>query len=123
LPLWRIDGETANLLVLSLGAGVYEEAVFRLGALTLISVVLCDVIRVPAKPGLCAAVLGSSVLFAFYHYWGAEPFGWRSMVFRTLAGIYFSILFLCRGFGITVGAHSAYDVLIVSLRHWDPGAA
>jgi hypothetical protein len=120
LPLWTLprDRETANFVVLSFGAGVYEEAVFRLGALTLVCVLLCDVLRLPSKFGVPSAVLASSLLFAGYHYWGAEIFAWRSMVFRSLAGVYFAILFLTRGFGVTVGVHAAYDLSILVLRQF-----
>jgi hypothetical protein len=38
------------------------------------------------------------------------------MVFRTLAGVYFAVLFIFRGFGITVGAHAGYDIAIILLR-------
>jgi len=61
-------------------------------------------------------VLISAVLFSLYHYLGDEPFLWQTFAFRTVAGIYFGILFLCRGFGITAGSHVAYDVLLALLR-------
>jgi hypothetical protein len=122
LPLWSVDRGTAQLVLLSCGAGVYEEAVFRLGALTLLCLLLNDVLRIPAKWGISLSVLVSSALFAGYHYWGSELFAWRSMVFRTTAGIYFAILFLTRGFGITVGVHAFYDILIVAMRSENHGA-
>ena len=33
-------------------------------------------------------------------------------VFRTVAGLYFTALFVARGFGVAVGAHIGYDVLV-----------
>ena len=33
-------------------------------------------------------------------------------MFRTLAGGFFAVLFLYRGFGIAAGTHAGYDVLI-----------
>jgi hypothetical protein len=33
-------------------------------------------------------------------------------VFRTVAGLYFTLLFVLRGFGVAVGAHAGYDVLV-----------
>lgn len=121
MALWAFpapDPATLKLLVLSCGAGVYEEAVFRLGAMTLLSFLLCDVLRIPSRVGLVLVVMVSSVLFALYHYWGSELFTWRSMVFRTIAGVYFALLFLTRGFGITAGAHAAYDIFVVSMRQF-----
>jgi hypothetical protein len=47
---------------------------------------------------------------------GSEVFSWRSFVFRTVAGTYFAVLFLTRGFGITAFSHACYDIFIVCLR-------
>jgi hypothetical protein len=44
---------------------------------------------------------------------GYESFHWRTFAFRTVAGVYFGILFLARGFGITAASHAFYDVLIL----------
>ena len=71
-------------------------------------------------------VIISAAAFSLYHYQipllhfspytGSEPFDWQSFVFRTLAGIYFGLIFLWRGFGLTAGAHASYDITIVLLR-------
>jgi hypothetical protein len=34
-------------------------------------------------------------------------------LFRFLAGVFFSILFIYRGFGIAAGSHAAYDILAI----------
>jgi len=39
------------------------------------------------------------------------PFNWAEFVFRTLAGVYFAVLFAVRGFGITAGTHALYDIM------------
>lgn len=113
-------GTWGQTLVLSIGAGLYEEAVFRLGAMTLLSIFLTDLLKVPVKTGAILIVLLPAVAFSAYHYLGDEPFRWASFVFRTAAGIYFGLIFWVRGFGITAGSHAAYDVwvvLISLLRH------
>jgi membrane protease YdiL (CAAX protease family) len=58
----------------------------------------------------------SSILFAAYHYLGQEAFHWRTFAFRTAAGAYFGAIFVLRGFGVTAGAHAAYDVILVLMR-------
>ncbi len=60
------------------------------------------------------AALATSVLFAAAHYVGAsgEPFRWFSFVFRFVAGMFFSVVFIYRGFGIAAGSHAAYDILV-----------
>jgi hypothetical protein len=47
---------------------------------------------------------------------GNEPFRFWTFAFRTLAGVYFGVVFLCRGFGVTAGSHVAYDVCVVAMR-------
>lgn len=107
---WRID------TVLSIGAGIYEELVFRLMLMTALMVLLADILKMKRATASLLMVLISAILFSLYHYLGPEPFQWRSFVFRTVAGIYFAGIFLTRGFGITAGCHIAYDILIVGLQ-------
>jgi hypothetical protein len=115
-----------RLLVLSIGAGIYEEMVFRLILLHLLHMLLVDCLKVPKIRAIPLMVVTSGIAFSLYHYripgfpWpsltGSETFEWRSFVFRTLAGIYFGAIFMWRGFGLTAGAHASYDILIVVLR-------
>jgi membrane protease YdiL (CAAX protease family) len=105
-----------TLFVLSLGAGIYEEMVFRLVALTLLHLLLRDVLKLPRFWSYLSMVVISSVAFAAYHYLGSETFSWRSLAFRTIAGVYFALLFLFRGFGVTAFSHSAYDMFVIYLR-------
>lgn len=96
-----------------LGAGVYEEALFRLALIP----VIYGLIRVAHAPEVLAgtlAVTGSALLFSLAHHAGApgESFTWFAFIFRWLAGIAFAWVFLVRGFGIAVGTHAAYDVLV-----------
>jgi membrane protease YdiL (CAAX protease family) len=104
-------------LVLSLGAGVYEELVFRLICFTLLSLFFIDFLGFSKKFGGLWIVLIGALAFSAYHYLGDEPFAWRAFLFRTAAGIYFGVLYLLRGFGITAGSHAAYDIFVAFLRH------
>jgi hypothetical protein len=101
-------------LVLYCGAGIYEELVFRaflLGILIAAFMFLFQVKR-PAAAA-CAAILGA-VLFALFHYIGpsGDSFTLSSFVQRTLAGLFFSVLYVTRGFGITAVSHAIYDILV-----------
>jgi len=95
-----------------LGAGIYEELLFRL---ILLSLLLWAFRRAGAgnRVSMIAAVLLSSLLFAAAHHVGpaGEPWQWSPFLFRTLAGVFFAVLFLYRGFGIAAGSHATYDVL------------
>jgi hypothetical protein len=105
-------------IVLALGAGIYEELVFRLFAFSAMNVILADLLRIGRKPACLLIVFSSAVLFSAYHYWSPQspPFRWPDAIFRTAAGIYFGGLFLARGFGITAGTHAAYDILFFLLH-------
>jgi membrane protease YdiL (CAAX protease family) len=106
----------SEMLVVAMGAGIYEELVFRLAAFSVLSMLLVDILRIRRNWSVLLMVVVSAVLFARYHYQdGGEAFLWHTFAFRTLAGIYFGALFLRRGFGITCGTHAAYDILAVLL--------
>ena len=101
--------------MLSLGAGLYEELLFRVLLVTLLAgagVHLLGFRR--AVAGAWAAVLGA-LIFSAVHYLG--PFGDRlelySFTFRFLGGLFFSALYLLRGFGITAWTHALYDVFLL----------
>lgn len=105
--------ETIAAVLGFLGAGVYEEALFRLGLIP----ILYQACRMLQAPGVLAgtlAITGSSVLFSMAHHIGqpGEPFTWYAFIFRWLAGIAFAGIFQLRGFGIAVGTHVAYDLLV-----------
>ncbi|MDX2194419.1 MAG: CPBP family intramembrane glutamic endopeptidase [Gemmatimonadales bacterium] len=101
-------------LMVSLGAGLYEELLFRVLLVGALAWAARALFRwPPAVAGVVATVLGA-VIFSAFHYVG--PLGDRlevgSFTFRAIAGVLFSALYLVRGFGITAWAHALYDVLI-----------
>jgi hypothetical protein len=106
--------EKLRLAVSYLGAGIYEELLFRL-ILTTAVVWLIRLWLPEKRTSIVLAVLASSVLFSAAHYVGAAgyAFDWSSFSFRFVAGVFFSVLFLYRGFGITAGAHALYDISVV----------
>ncbi len=107
----RVTLPVASQLVVSLGAGIYEELVFRV---LLVSglVALGTVLGWKRPTGLAVAIVASAVIFSGFHYIG--PLGDRltlvSFTFRMVAGLVLSGLFAARGFGITAWTHALYDV-------------
>lgn len=113
LPLNALSAGALHRIVGFVGAGVYEEVLFRLcllpacyGALRLL--------LLPAKPAAVLAILCTSVLFSAAHYIGPAADHWSlfSFIFRALAGLFFAVLFVLRGFGVTAGCHATYDVIV-----------
>jgi len=95
-----------------LGAGIYEELLFRVILLSLLAWALRGC-RLPRVARLLLAVVASSLLFSAAHYVGGrESILWFSFLFRFIAGVFFAALFLYRGFGIAAGAHAGYDILV-----------
>jgi membrane protease YdiL (CAAX protease family) len=96
-----------------LGAGIYEELLFRLMMVPLLAQGLrwcgCQ-----ANWSWAGAAVVSSLVFAGAHHIGTlgEPFQWYAFLFRATAGLFFAALFLYRGFGIAAGTHAAYDMLV-----------
>jgi membrane protease YdiL (CAAX protease family) len=99
-----------------LGAGIYEELLFRLILLTLLAWAFRRAIDRP-RLAVVLAVVVSSLLFAAAHHVGpyGEPFDCAHLprfLFRFLAGVFFSVVYVYRGFGIAAGSHAAYDIFV-----------
>jgi hypothetical protein len=104
-------------LTLSIGAGLYEELVFRLVMITAIHALLADVFRINKGTAAVIACAVSAVSFALYHDVSISGVrgtaDMRVLVFLTGAGLYFGVLFLIRGFGIVVAVHALYDIVVL----------
>ena len=116
LSLGPIDQTTwSTRLMLSLGAGLYEELFFRVILVTAIAAGARVMLGLGTKAsGVIAAVTGA-LIFSAFHYIG--PYGdkleLQSFVFRALSGLAFSGLYLLRGFGITAWTHALYDAFLL----------
>lgn len=103
-------------LTLAVGAGVYEELLFRLFGIAALHFVLVDLLRMKDRPGTVVAVVLSAVAFALYHdaafLSGFGGLDLQRMLFLTVAGAYLGGVFVLRGFGIVVAAHALYDIVV-----------
>lgn len=95
------------------GAGLYEEVLFRLLLLPAVAWLMSQ-LGCSTLASACWGVVASSVLFSLAHYIGplGDAFTLYSFTFRFLAGLFFAILFVARGFGIAAGTHAVYDILV-----------
>src|SRR5690606_17654676 len=101
-------------LTLSIGAGIYEELLFRMILIAAIHFVLVDALRFKAQTGGVVAVLVSAVAFALYHDLSGSDLSARFAAYFA-AGVFFGALYLGRGFGLVVAAHALYDVAVLVL--------
>lgn len=111
-------------IVTGIGAGIYEELVFRLILISVLMIALQDVLRLDREPAIIFSVLISSLLFSVHHHFffangrleTIDAFLWSKFIFRMLAGVYFAALYAVRGFGIAAGTHAFYDILAAVLN-------
>ena len=105
---------TLQKLALSLGAGLFEEFIFRVVLLNILFYVLKVTFRNAIIAGIIA-ILTASFLFSLSHYIGnmADSFHWYSFFFRWLAGLIFTVLYFVRGFAITAYTHALYDIQVL----------
>ncbi len=102
-------------LGLAVGAGIFEELVFRGVLCWGLFALLRHAIGTDRISAGCVAILVSSYVFSDYHHWGVtgEPYVSEVFAFRFHAGIVLGAVFLFRGLGIAAFAHGFYDALVM----------
>jgi len=104
-----------ELIVLALGAGVYEEFIFRVILISGFTFFLKDILRLHPVTSAVIAVVIASLIFSFFHYMGSlgDAFEIKSFLIRFVAGVFLSVLYVLRGYGITAYTHTIYDLLVI----------
>jgi hypothetical protein len=105
-------------VVMSLGAGFWEETTFRLGILGAVAALCERVIGMRHFFALVVALGVSSFLFSAAHHippYG-DPLHLGVFTFRMLAGVFFGLLFWFRGFAVAAYTHALYDIYVLILR-------
>jgi membrane protease YdiL (CAAX protease family) len=97
-------------VLLAVGAGIYEEFLFRLLLVGGAILLLTNVLGIGRSTVAIWATILAGIAFSLYHFDPNHQFKFSAFVIRALAGIYLGGLYLFRGFGIAVGAHVAYDI-------------
>jgi len=101
-------------LALSVGAGLFEEIIFRVILLNLIFLLLSPLFKKKAVAAVVSVLL-ASFLFSLSHYVGTMADTWQlySFMFRWAAGLLFTVLYFVRGFAITAYTHALYDIWVL----------
>ena len=97
---------------IALGAGLYEELLFRMILIEAVHLIAADLFRIGERRSRIAAVVVSAIAFAAYHDLAAPGGGIdaATAAFMLIAGIYFGLLYLWR---IVVGANAVYDLIVL----------
>jgi hypothetical protein len=103
----------------ALGAGAYEELVFRLLLVSGLRWLCVKLLRLwrPLATGVAIALAAFAFALCHFEPIGADAFAWRSFWFRAVAGVYLGVVFAGRGLGVATGCHVTHNVLRVLLRH------
>ncbi|MBI4862456.1 MAG: CPBP family intramembrane metalloprotease [Candidatus Riflebacteria bacterium] len=104
----------ATKMMLFLGAGVYEELVFRVLLIGFFLLVFRRVFRFDEISAATLSVLTAALLFSLFHHVGpfGEPFRIAPFLFRFFAGLVLSVLYVARGLGIAAWSHALYDIFL-----------
>jgi hypothetical protein len=96
-----------------IGAGIYEEVLFRLAIFGVLSLLL-QVILIPKYVAIPVAALAGALAFSAAHHLGTngEAVTTPVFLFRAVAGLLFTALYAGRGLGIAVGTHAGYNILV-----------
>ena len=116
LVLMNPIGKTITQQVtLAVGAGIYEEFLFRVMLISGLTGIIGFVFLWREKVRKAAALIIAAGIFSAFHFVGdyGDFFSMELFLLRFFAGIVLGILYIARGFGITAYAHSIYDLIVL----------
>ena len=104
-------------VTLAIGAGLYEEILFRVILIVLFNYILSLVFQWEYYFKNIVSIVLASVFFSLFHFLGelGDFYSFNIFMVRFFAGIYLGILYFFRGFGIAAWTHSLYDLIV--LKH------
>ena len=102
-------------VTLAVGAGIYEEMLFRVILIYVISSILGFIFLWGKKLKQVMAMVIAAGIFSLFHFMGdfGDSFSFDIFMVRFLAGIVLGLLYFARGFGITATSHSIYDLIVL----------
>ena len=110
------DGILIQQFVLAIGAGIYEEFVFRVILITGMIYVLGFVFQWSDLAKKVGAVFISAILFSIFHFIG--PYGDSPQIdlfsIRLMAGLILGSIYVIRGFGVAAYTHTIYDLFVLT---------
>jgi len=111
----KIGLDVFDKLYLAIGAGIFEEFIFRLLLVGFISYIILIVFKIDKISIFIPLIFLSSFIFSGFHYIGnfGDNFNWSTFLLRFSAGCYLGALFTFRGFGICVISHIIYDFIVI----------
>ena len=102
-------------VTLAIGAGIYEEFLFRVLLIAGLSGIFGFVFMWDKTFKNIIAVVLSGGIFSAFHFMGeyGDFFSMELFLIRFFAGLILGVLYMYRGFGITAYTHSIYDLIVL----------
>lgn len=108
-------------LTAAIGAGIYEEALFRFVLMGGMIFIFCNWMGAPTRWIVPFAAIASALLFSYAHHEasgiGTEPWHWGNFTLRALLGTLLGAIYWVRGLGIVVYTHALYNVAVILPTH------
>ena len=107
-------GNLQTQIIISLGAGVYEELVFRVFLVSGLYLFLYRLIGLRNISAYVISAVSAALIFSGFHYIGPLGDTWElhSFLYRFVAGLVLSGLYILRGYGIAAYTHALYDLFV-----------
>jgi len=114
LPLQMVSmKDKLSNINLAIGAGIFEELIFRMVVISSLLVVLQRGLSMGSRISVPLAIFFSAFVFAGFHLF-MEMYSFPIFSQRMFGGILLGSLFYARGYGISVYAHIIYNFLILA---------
>ncbi|NQV37019.1 MAG: CPBP family intramembrane metalloprotease [Candidatus Marinimicrobia bacterium] len=106
-------------VVLSLGAGIYEELLFRVLLINGIAAIFKFALSWKKPMQYVGAIFISALIFSLFHFIGSagDSYSFRILLFRIIGGLYLGGVYVFRGYGIAAWTHSLYDIFVLFAMH------
>jgi len=103
-------------IVLSIGAGLYEELVFRVFLIHGIGKLLQFIFKWDKTAQLTGGIIIAAALFSGFHFLGSygDVPSFDIFFMRFAAGLVLGLIYIFRGFGVVAYAHSIYDLIVLT---------
>jgi len=98
---------------LAIGAGIFEELIFRMVVISAIFVILNRGLSMSRNYSSILAIITAACIFAAFHLL-MESYSFPIFAQRVGGGIFLGVLYTFRGYGISVYTHIIYNFLILA---------
>ena len=109
-----ISADSQAVVLMSIGAGVFEELLFRAVGYGLLAALIIKSLDAKRKwPVKVVVMLASSLVFAWAHDISTLVLTDYTFLYRAVMGMLFCALYEFRGLGVAVWSHALYDFIVL----------